>query len=190
LVKKKEISFETAISFVDGSSMSVDMEIEDENFKGVQFDGMASIHANYTRNLNQNLMVHGGAFIGNELIRYLDIPELGDDYGVYGYFEYKLSDVSNLSFGLQYENVKDYYDGYILQSRFNHSFSTKLTMRTKVQYNGFSNSWFIEPMVTYQPNAFSALYVGVNDLLTTNDSMFSNINESQRQFFIKFQYLF
>jgi len=190
LVKKKEISFETAISFVDGSSMSVDMEIEDENFKGVQFDGMASIHANYTRNLNQNLMVHGGAFIGNELIRYLDIPELGDDYGVYGYFEYKLSDVSNLGFGLQYENVKDYYDGYILQSRFNHSFSTKLTMRTKVQYNGFSNSWFIEPMVTYQPNAFSALYVGVNDLLTTNDSMFSNINESQRQFFIKFQYLF
>ena len=86
--------------------------------------------------------------------------------------------------------MKDYYDGYILQSRFNHSFSTKLTMRTKVQYNGFSNSWFVEPMVTYQPNAFSALYVGVNDLLTTDDSMFSNLKESQRQFFIKFQYLF
>jgi hypothetical protein len=110
LVKKKEIDFKTSISFVDGSSMSVDVSIQDENFRGVQFDGMANIHANYTTKLNQNIKLHGGAFVGNELIRYLDIPELGDDYGVYGYVEYKLSDVSNFSLGLQYENVKDYYD--------------------------------------------------------------------------------
>jgi len=45
-------------------------------------------------------------------------------------------------------------------------------------------------MVTYQPNAFSALYVGINDLLRSEDSMFSGLKESQRQYFIKFQYLF
>ena len=38
-------------------------------------------------------------------------------------------------------------------------------MRTKIQYSDFSNSWFIEPMITYQPNAFSAFYFGINDLL-------------------------
>ena len=89
-----------------------------------------------------------------------------------------------------HQDVKDYYSGEILQSRFNHSFSNKLTMRTKVQYSGFSDTWFIEPMVTYQPNAFSALYVGINDLLRSEDSMFSGLKESQRQYFIKFQYLF
>jgi hypothetical protein len=54
----------------------------------------------------------------------------------------------------------------------------------------FLNSWFIEPMITYQPNAFSALYFGINDLLETEDNMFSSLTESKRQLFIKFQYLF
>ena len=45
-------------------------------------------------------------------------------------------------------------------------------------------------MVTYQPSAFSALYVGVNDLLESQDDMFSKLRENERQFFVKFQYLF
>jgi hypothetical protein len=44
-------------------------------------------------------------------------------------------------------------------------------------------------MITYQPNAFSALYFGVNDLLRTEDGVISNLTESKRQIFIKFQYL-
>jgi len=189
LVKYKELEGGIGIDFTDGSNMMLEMEFSEENFKGIQFES-AGFHTNYTRNLNENTKFHGGIHFGDEIIRYLDIPEQGDSYGAYGYVEYKISDSSNFSLGLQYQDVKDYYSGEILQSRFNHSFSNKLTMRTKVQYNGFSDTWFIEPMVTYQPNAFSALYVGINDLLRSEDSMFSNLNESQRQYFIKFQYLF
>ena len=83
-----------------------------------------------------------------------------------------------------------FYDGIILRASINNSFNSKLTMRTKIQYSDFSNSWFIEPMITYQPNAFSALYFGINDLLETEDNMFSSLTESKRQLFIKFQYLF
>lgn len=189
LVKYKEIEGGTNIDFADGSNMMIEFELSEENFKGVQFES-AGFHTNYTRNLNQNTKFHGGIHFGDEIIRYFDIPEQGDGRGIYGYVEYKISDSSNFALGLQYQDVEDYYHGQILQSRFNHSFSSKLTMRTKVQYSGFSDTWFIEPMVTYQPNAFSALYVGINDLLTSNDGMFSNLSESERQFFIKFQYLF
>ena len=59
----------------------------------------------------------------------------------------------------------------------------------KIQYSDFSYSWFIEPLITYQPNAFSALYFGVNDLLQTEDNIISSLTESKRQIFIKFQYL-
>ena len=38
-------------------------------------------------------------------------------------------------------------------------------------------------------NAFSALYFGVNDLLRAEDGVISNLTESKRQIFIKFQYL-
>jgi hypothetical protein len=45
-------------------------------------------------------------------------------------------------------------------------------------------------MITYQPNAFSALYFGVNNSLETEDGIISDLTESKRQIFIKFQYLF
>ena len=45
-------------------------------------------------------------------------------------------------------------------------------------------------METYQPSAYSAFYVGINDLLESQDGMFSKLRENERQFFIKFQYLF
>ena len=91
---------------------------------------------------------------------------------------------------MSYQKAEDYYNGILLNARINNSFNSKLTMRTKIQYSDFSNSWFIEPMITYQPNAFSALYFGVNDLLQTEDNIISNLTESKRQIFIKFQYLF
>jgi len=188
LVKYKELESGVNIDFSNGSNMMAEIEFSEENFKGVQFDS-AYFHTNYTKKLNETTKVHAGLHLGDEIVRYLDIPEQGDRYGIYSYIEYKISDATNFSLSLQYEDVKDYYDGLIVQSRYNHSFSSKLTLRTKVQYSGYSDTWFIEPMITYQPNAFSALYFGINDLLTSDDSMFSNLNESERQYFIKFQYL-
>ena len=84
-----------------------------------------------------------------------------------------------------------FYDGYILRIRINHSFSSKLTMRSNIQYSDFSKTLFIEPLITFQPNAFSAFYFGVNDLF--EEDSFENsgsLKEVNRQFFIKFQYLF
>ena len=109
---------------------------------------------------------------------------------VWGYVEHKISDQANFSIGANYEDVRDYYHGFLLRAWYSHSFTNKLSLRTKLQYSDFSNTWFIEPLLTYQPNAFSALYFGVNDLLTAEDDMLSNLTESERQLFVKFQYLF
>ena len=124
------------------------------------------------------------------IIRNLDIPESSSFYQVKNYVELKVSDKSNFGVGISYQKAEDYYDGIILRAGINNSFNSKLTMRTKIQYSDFSNSWFVEPMITYQPNAFSALYFGVNNLLETDDGIISNLTESRRQIFIKFQYLF
>ena len=124
------------------------------------------------------------------IVRNLDVPQDSGFYQVKSYVEYRLSEKSNFGVGVSYQKAEDYYDGIILRANINNSFNSRLTMRTKIQYSDFSNSWFIEPMITYQPNAFSALYFGVNDLLETEDGIISNLTESKRQIFIKFQYLF
>ena len=91
------------------------------------------------------------------IIRNLDVPENSNYYQVKNYVEYKISDKSNFSIGASYQKAEDFYDGVILRASINNSFNSKLTMRTKIQYSDFSNSWFIEPMITYQPNAFLSL---------------------------------
>ncbi len=190
LIKKQELSLSSSSDLRNGDFFKVSAEFETENFRGYQFDNLYEFEFGYRNQLNSNLKIYNELQSRNIIIRNLDIPEKSDYYQVKSYVEYRVSDKSNFGVGVSYQRAEDYYDGILLNARINNSFNSKLTMRTKIQYSDFSNSWFIEPMITYQPNAFSALYFGVNDLLQTEENIISSLTESKRQIFIKFQYLF
>ncbi len=189
-VKKQEIEFGNQFIFLNGYQIELGIESENELFNGVQFDNMLEVTIGGGGKPNAKTKIHGGIRSADIIIRYLDIPEQTDSYGIWGYVEYKVSDQANAAIGVQYEDAKDYYDGFLINSWYTHSFTSKLSLRTKIQYNDFSHNWFVEPLLTYQPTAFSAFYFGINELLSTEDSMFSNLTESERQLFVKFQYLF
>ena len=190
LIKKQELSLSTSSDLKNGDFFKVSAEFETENFRGYQFDNLYEFEFGYRNQLNSNLKLYNELQSRNIIVRNLDFPEKSDYYQVNSYVEYRVSDKSNFGVGVSYQRAEDFYDGILLNARINNSFNSKLTMRTKIQYSDFSNSWFIEPMITYQPNAFSALYFGVNDLLQTEDNIISSLTESKRQIFIKFQYLF
>jgi hypothetical protein len=189
-VKKQEVEFGNKFVFLNGYEIAFNIESENELFSGVQFDNMVGAVISVTGKLNAKTKIHGGIRSADTIIRYLDIPEQTDAYGIWSYVEYKVSDQASTGIGTQYEDAKNYYDGFLINSWYTHSFTSKLSLRTKIQYSDFSHSWFIEPLLTYQPTAFSAFYFGINELLSTEDSMFSNLTESERQLFVKFQYLF
>jgi hypothetical protein len=97
------------------------------------------------------------------------------------------------------DTAKNIYDGYILRARLNYQFTRELFLRMIVQYNDFSESLDIEPLLTYQINPFTVFYVGATqnrgqwDYATGpgSDTRTSSTSElSSRQFFAKFQYLF
>jgi len=190
IIKKQELSFSSSSDLINGDFFKVSAEIETENFRGYQFDNLYEFEVGYRNQINSNLKFYNELQSREIIIRNLDIPESSSFYQVKNYVELKVSDKSNFGVGISYQKAEDYYDGIILRAGINNSFNSKLTMRTKIQYSDFSNSWFVEPMITYQPNAFSALYFGVNNLLETDDGIISNLTESRRQIFIKFQYLF
>ena len=190
LIKKQDLSLSTSSDLKNGDFFKVSAEFEKENFKGFQFDNLYEFEFGYRNQLNSNLKLYNELQSRNIIIRNLDIPEKSDYYQVKTYVEYRVSEKSNFGVGVSYQKAEDYYDGIMLRANINNSFNSRLTMRTKIQYSDFSNSWFIEPMITFQPNAFSALYFGVNDLLQTEDNIISSLTESKRQIFIKFQYLF
>jgi len=190
LIKKQDLSLSTSSDLKNGDFFKVSAEFEKENFNGLQFDNLYEFEFGYRNQLNSNLKLYNELQSRNIIVRNLDTPKKSDYYQVKTYIEYRVSEKSNFGVGVSYQKAEDYYDGIMLRANINNSFNSRLTMRTKIQYSDFSNSWFIEPMITYQPNAFSALYFGVNDLLQAEDDIISNLTESKRQIFIKFQYLF
>jgi hypothetical protein len=190
LIKKQELSLSTSSDLKNGDFFKISAELETENFRDVQFDNLYEFEFGYRNVINSNLMIYNEIQSREIIIRNLDVPEQSGFYQVKNYVEFQISDKSNFGVGISYQKAEEYYDGILLRASINNSFNSKFTMRTKIQYSDFSNSWFIEPIITYQPNAFSALYFGVNNSLETEDSIISNLTESKRQIFIKFQYLF
>ncbi|NNE36382.1 MAG: hypothetical protein HKN13_14190 [Rhodothermales bacterium] len=77
--------------------------------------------------------------------------------------------------------------------RTNYQFSRRLFARLIVQYNDFSERLEIDPLVTYKINAFSAVYVGsthdFNSYVRENDPTAEFYRQSNRQLFLKLQYL-
>jgi len=189
LTKKQELSLSTSSDLKNGDFFKISAEVETENFRDVQFDNLYEFEFGYRNVINSNLMIYSEIQSREIIIRNLDIPEQSGFYQVKNYVEFQISDKSNFGVGISYQKAEDYYDGILLRASINNSFNSKLTMRTKIQYSDFSNSWFIEPIIIYQPNAFSALYFGVNDLIQTEDNIISSLTETKRQIFIKFQYL-
>jgi len=190
IIKKQQLSLSTSSDLKNGDFFKISAELETENFRNVQFDNLHEFEFGYRNVINSNLMIYSELQSREIIIRNLDVPEQSGFYQVKNYVEFQISDKSNFGVGISYQKAEDYYDGILLRASINNSFNSKLTMRTKIQYSDFSNSWFIEPIITYQPNAFSALYFGVNNLLQTEDNIISSLTETKRQIFIKFQYLF
>lgn len=189
-VLNSEIEFKGNYDFDNALSVGWVYEYADKMYKDINFKGMNAYKVDYTYLPNQKILLHGGIRSFNQIIRFTDIPKKADSIGIWSYVEYQASDNTQFSLGVNFEDAKNYFDGYLLNFRVKHAFSPKLSLRSKLQYSDFSKTWFIEPMLTYQPSAFSAFYFGINELLDVDENIFSGFSENNRQFFIKFQYLF
>ena len=80
-------------------------------------------------------------------------------------------------------------NGYVFRTRTEYQISKELFIRFVVQYNDFSKRMNIEPLLTYKINPFSVFFIG--SIHTSDESVLtSDFVQSERQFFMKFQYLF
>ncbi len=99
----------------------------------------------------------------------------------YSYAE--LANNSNLSDKL--------YAGYILRNRMSYQFSKQFFLRLISEYNSFSNSFRVDPLLSYKINPFTIFYLGsthsIEDIPAPDG--INRFVETERQIFVKFQYL-
>ncbi len=81
------------------------------------------------------------------------------------------------------------FSGFIFRVRTNLRFTRELFIRLVVQYNDFSKTVSVEPLLTYKVNPFTLFFVGSSLAYRDFDQPFG-LAQTSRQFFAKFQYLF
>lgn len=83
------------------------------------------------------------------------------------------------------------YAGYVLSDRLSYQFTKNFFLRVLVQYDLFSRVFNVDPLLSYKWNPYTIIFLGasqdINEL--TNAEGFSNYYETDRQIFLKFQYL-
>jgi hypothetical protein len=144
---------------------------------------------------------------GQGIYRDFDDPQLADQLFAGAYVRLKPTTRVELTSEWDYGRMDsrrgegNLFAGYILRNRLNVNFTREWFLRLVVQYDDFSDRLDVEPLLTYKINPFTVFYAGT----TSRYQLFrpADYDEdefpvptrddwklSERQFFVKLQYLF
>ena len=168
-------------------------------FKNIDLENLWETRININSQFNKSLSFGGGVTRGVNTVTFLDVPVKGSSNSLSLWTRLKVSD--RLQVGGTYENHRmmtldkkdEYYSGYLTKMRVNYQYNQALSFRLLGQYNDFSQTFQLQPLVSYQPSPFTIFYIGSTSNQITDNLSIGSIQESQindRQLFIKFQYLF
>lgn len=181
-------------TFKSQTFVEVGYEWEDERFRDVDFDGMRRWFVYVNSDFSNRLT--GGFFlqVGDEIARNLDTPAMGDEVFLETWTTIKPIDRLTIEPSIQYSTLdvdgEEVFDGYIFRARTNLNFSRRLFLRLVTQWNDFSESFDVEPLLTYKINPFTLFFVGSTQSFREFGEPHDRFVETDRQFFAKFQYLF
>jgi hypothetical protein len=173
------------------------MLINNEKFGGIFHEGVRRGFINFNIN-TLKLITLGGYFeIGKYIIR-SENPSVG--YGMDIEFWSTFKPYHNIVMQnnyVYYELTKGYrgekvYAGYILRNTTSYNFTKDITLRLITEYNTFSGSLYLNPLGSYRPSPFTIFYFGFTDMFNDTDTPngLPKYVLSDRQFFLKMQYLF
>ena len=168
-------------------------------FKNKELTGLWKIRLRINSNYNKIISFGGSLGKSLEKVTFLDVPEKGSSNSFSLWTRLKISD--RMQVGGTYENYRmttldkkeEYYSGYLTGIRMNYQYNRALSFRLLGQYNDFSRTFQLQPLVSYQPSPFTIFYIGSTSNQIADNLSIDSIKESQindRQLFLKFQYLF
>ena len=168
-------------------------------FKNIDLKNLWDLKVNMNSHFNKSLALGGSFSKGVNTVTFLDIPEKGSSISFSLWTRLKISD--RFQVGGTYEKQQmttldkkeEYYSGYLAGIRVNYQYNQALSFRLLGQYNDFSQTFQLQPLLSYQPSPFTIFYIGLTSNQVANGLSMNSLQESQTsssQLFIKLQYLF
>jgi hypothetical protein len=185
------------ISMIGQTSLSYSyMAVSQERFRNILFKGVnrSSFALQTTPLKGVSISFSGSA---GKYIRRSDVPELGRGYSLDT--ELSLEPTSWLKTSISWSTARlesvdsgnEFYNGHIFRNVTTVQFTRKLFIRGIGEYNSFSNSFNIYPLVSYKFNAFTMFCAGMTrDYQEYNQDESNFYRTTGHQYFVKLQYLF
>lgn len=168
-------------------------------FKNIDLENLWETRININSQFSKSLFFGGGITRGVNTVTFLDVPEKGNGTSFMFWTRLKVSDRMQIRGHYEKQQMttldkkEEYYSGYLTGIRMNYQFNQALSFRILGQYNDFSQTFQLQPLLSYQPSPFTIYYIGSTSNQITDNLSISSIQDSQindRQLFLKFQYLF
>jgi hypothetical protein len=171
--------------------------VNDEDYGGIFHKGVHRGKISFDALTSTFIQFGATLELGKFIARFENPPFVG--FGFNGELRLTLKPTDRLSL----ENTYDYseladkyrgqklFSGYIFRNKTIYQFSNNLFIRLITQYDAFSGSLEIDPLISYKLNPFTIFYAGSTHSLTdfVNDQNYSRFIQTNRQFFLKLQYL-
>lgn len=167
-----------------------------ERFRNVFFSGINRTALNFMTTPVKGVSIAVSGQAGKFIYRTMN-PVMGNGYNFSSTLE--IEPISRLRSSFSWtvaklNNADDntrFYKGHILRNITSFQFTRRLFMRDILQYNTFSNTFSIYPLLSYKFNAFTMFCAGMTqDLVNYNQGEDFTFKTYGYQYFIKLQYLF
>ena len=168
-----------------------------KNFLGRDYRNLPSNRFQIRSSPNESLAINLNLTFGRDLAYNEENPEIGREFNFYFMPAIQLSNKLRISPSIRYarlrymNNDNYYYKGSISRFSIRYQFNNFFNVRIISEYNTFSERFFIQPLIQWNPNPSTVFYIGgnQNSLNDFNDDMYSIFRVDQSQIFLKFQYL-
>ncbi|MCU0454393.1 MAG: carbohydrate binding family 9 domain-containing protein [Bacteroidetes bacterium] len=167
--------------------------VNDELFQGVQFRnirrGMIELNSQAFDALSFGLYGQIGRFIFRPAVEMGDGHNLGASMTIRPTSQIKVDVSYNRARLSSVATGALYYDGYVGRVVGIYQFTPEMFIRSIFQYNSFDRSFNVYPLFSYKLNALTTFYAGMtNNYL--DFGLADGFTTTERQFFVKMQYLF
>jgi len=175
------------------SFLHVSYVLRRERFSGLFFERLGSWTISVE---SQPTNPFGGGFYvsaGDRIARFETPPRRGNGIEAGGYLNLKPVQRLVIQPSIDYARLRDskigeeFFNGFIIRTSASVQLSRALSVRLITQHDHFDDRLDLEPLISYQLNPFSVVYLGsTHDYgrLETN-----SFHPMERQIFFKFQYL-
>lgn len=173
--------------------------VNNENYNSAE---LRSVNRGWmSLDINTSNKINGGVFFeaGRYIVRFADPSYVGFGFSGEAWLNFNLFNRLSVNNSYNYFELsknrggEKLYTGYIVRSKMSFQFTKNFFLRLVTQFDSFSKEFDIDPLLSYKWNPFTIFYIGSTHKLLDVEQVNTSdktLVQTNRQFFVKFQYLF